>query len=102
MDERLTAGSDGVEVVESQLASSALLALAGGYLDGFSWLFAGGGSEARSATADFGVICFAFFAEPQRRSRDDAPRRSRVAVEIGLLLVVMLRVRPRRVAAPVS
>ncbi|WP_051978629.1 YoaK family protein [Edaphobacter aggregans] len=69
----------------------------------FAWLFAGGGGEARSATWDFGVICFAFFAGAAAGGIVTMPLGNRALwIDVVLLGIVAVRVRPRAVAVAVS
>jgi uncharacterized membrane protein YoaK (UPF0700 family) len=62
----------------------------------FAWGFAGGGSEARIATWDFGVICLSFFAGAAVGGVGTMRLGNRALwIDIVLLLVVVLRVWPR-------
>lgn len=69
----------------------------------FSWLFAGGGEEARNTTVDFGTICFAFFAGAAAGGVATMHLGGKALwADVVLLMVVLLRVRPRAATSLVS
>lgn len=69
----------------------------------FAWLFAGGGDEARSAAWDFGVICFAFFAGAAAGGVATMRLGNRgLWIDVLLLAIVVVRVRPRAAVTAAS
>ena len=69
----------------------------------FTWLFAGGGTEARSAARDFSVICFAFFAGAAAGGVVTMRLGNRALwADVVMLGIVAARVRPRAGAVAAS